>query len=480
MKKIKIFNNSKLSVSDISLMVVLILSAVVLFIMSMKSFNDTYDANVSYAKDTLAEKTIQYANEVEAEFNEKFAILDYVSTLPEINGMNWSNQYNYIRGKEEDLGFEHLFIMDMEGYGYYVRDNVIKNQSGDKFYLDVLENEKFITEPFMDYDNNKSITTLCSSIYDGTEKIGVLCGVMDLSDVFNLVASMQTDSGLVVVVNDSGEYVASSDMTLVHQKENIVKHYSDKDKHDISFIKDNLNSETDVTGTITIDNVEYYACITNIENCTWKLICTIEKSETMGDMDNILYTQIASVIILVIIILVTLRFVIKLIKKERMAFIDSVTGIANRARCSVIMDKMETHVKESVMVVCFDLNDFKHINDEFGHQQGDEALKSFAKILNKTFGKYGFIGRMGGDEFIAILLNSSQEAYEKMVADMKNMLNSLNADKNQKFLISPSYGNAIRPVNNPDDITVQVLYEEADKNMYAYKEVYKAMKNEIK
>ena len=474
MKKLKVFNNAKVSISDVVLMVVLIASAVVMFVMSMSNYSDTYDTTVAYTKDSLSERTTQCANEIQAQFNEKFAVLDYIATLPEINEMKWANQYKYIKGKESTLGFEHLFIMDTQGHGYYVRENTIKDQSSEQFFTDVMENDKFITEPFMDYNNNKSITTLCVSIYKDGKKVGVLCGAMDLQKVYDSVANMKIGDGLAAVVNGAGEYVASSDMTQVHRKLNILDVYKDTGKNEISFIKNNLSSDGNVTGEIKIANKSYYVGMTDIENCSWRLILTIAKDETGSNMSSILYTQIASIVILLVIIAVTIRFIMKLINKERVAFVDSVTGISNRARCSIILDKLETYRKESVMVVSFDLNDFKLINDEFGHKQGDEALKTFAKVLNKTFGKTGFIGRMGGDEFIAILLNTSQEEYEKLIADMKAQINSANSDRNQKYLISPSYGNAIRKEN--EDITVQSVYEEADKKMYLYKEVYKSMK----
>lgn len=474
MKKLKVFNSAKVSISDVILMVVLILSAIGMFIMSMSNYSDTYDTTVAYTKDSLSERTVQCANEIQAQFDEKFALLEYIATLPEINEMKWANQYKYIKGKEASLGFEHLFIMDTTGHGYYVRENTVQNQSKEQFFTDVMENDKFITEPFMDYNNNKSITTLCVSIYKNGQKVGALCGAMDLQKVYDSVANMKIGAGLAAVVNSAGEYVASSDMTQVHRKLNILDVYSDTSKNDISFIKSSLSAEGNVTGEITINNKQYYVGVTAIENCSWKLILTIAKDETGSNMSSILYTQVASIVILLVIIAVTVRFIIKLINKERMAFVDSLTGVSNRARCSIILDKLETYRKESVMIISFDLNDFKQINDEFGHKQGDEALKTFAKVLDKTFGKQGFIGRMGGDEFIAILLNSSNEEFEKLITNMKDQVNTSNSNRNQKYLISPAYGYAIRKEN--EDITIQSVYEEADKKMYLYKEVYKSMK----
>lgn len=92
MKKLKVFNSAKVSISDVILMVVLILSAIGMFIMSMSNYSDTYDATVAYTKDSLSERTVQCSNEIQAQFDEKFALLEYIATLPEINEMKWTNQ----------------------------------------------------------------------------------------------------------------------------------------------------------------------------------------------------------------------------------------------------------------------------------------------------------------------------------------------------------------------------------------------------
>lgn len=477
MKKNITFSNSKMRKGDKILFALLICSVLILFVMSMLSYSSTYDTTVNYAKNSIMERTKQSANEIEATFEEKFALLEYIATLPEIDGMNWSQQYQYIKGKEEKLGFEHLFIMDKDGHGYYVNENIIRDQSGEESFENCMNNDRYITEPFIEYANDRTITTLCVSIYnDNGKKVGSLCGAMDLENVYDLIESMQTGTGLAFIVNLDGDFVASADMSQVNRGLNIAGVYSNAEKHNIDFILNTLSAQDPASGEITIDNEEYFAGISVIDGSNWKMIRIIKKQDAVGDMEKLYIIQFASAAVLIICLLVTIRFIVQLNAKDKAAFIDSLTGINNRARSQIMMDKLETYRKDSVMIVNFDLNDFKEINDKQGHNCGDEALINFAKVLTKTFGKQGFIGRMGGDEFVAILLKTTQEEYEKLLKDMKEMMVTLNADKNQKYVLSPSYGNAIRSANNPEEKSIKELYEEADRNMYFYKETYKAVR----
>lgn len=478
MKKINAFSNSKMRIGDMILFAVLIASVLVLFGMSMLSYSSTYDKTISYAEDSITQRTEQSAKEIEATFEERFAILEYIATLPEIKNMKWSEQYAYIKGKESDLGFEHLFIIGADGFGYYVQDNMIRNQSEEEFFTNCMENDRYITEPFTEYVNDKAITTICVSIHnDMGKKVGSLCGAMDLQNIYSQVESMQTDTCIAFIVNSQGEYVASADMTQVHRGLNVKTVYSNAEKHDINFILNNLNNNTTTAGEVMIDNIDYYASVAPIDNCDWQLVLTVEKREAIGDIENMYIIQFVSAAILIVILIVTIRFIAQLNSKDKAAFVDSLTGINNRARCTIMMDKLETHRKESIMIVNFDLNDFKEINDKRGHNCGDEALVNFSKVLSKTFGKVGFIGRMGGDEFIAILLGKTQEEYEKLLKDMKDLIATLNSDRNQQYVLSPSYGNAIRNIDNPEEKSIHELYEEADRNMYFYKETYKSVRN---
>ena len=68
------------------------------------------------------------------------------------------------------------------------------------------------------------------------------------------------------------------------------------------------------------------------------------------------------------------------------------------------------------------MDDFKNINDRYGHQYGDEVLKKVAKDITGLFGEHGILGRFGGDEFVILTRNMSKSEVEKKL----NMLKETN------------------------------------------------------
>jgi diguanylate cyclase (GGDEF)-like protein len=94
---------------------------------------------------------------------------------------------------------------------------------------------------------------------------------------------------------------------------------------------------------------------------------------------------------------------------ERQALVDSLTGLANRRSLEetlrVELARAARH-GESVTIVLADLDDFKRVNDTYGHQAGDEVLKAFAATLRATVRESDVAGRWGGEEFALVLTST--------------------------------------------------------------------------
>lgn len=92
----------------------------------------------------------------------------------------------------------------------------------------------------------------------------------------------------------------------------------------------------------------------------------------------------------------------RLEEAERLAFRDNLTGLDNR---HYVEQQLAFRVKraQTFCLILFDLNNFKLVNDSWGHLAGDELLKQFAHELKSFFRPTDTVGRWGGDEFIAVM-----------------------------------------------------------------------------
>ena len=84
-------------------------------------------------------------------------------------------------------------------------------------------------------------------------------------------------------------------------------------------------------------------------------------------------------------------------------YLDEATGLPNKNKCEEILASEEPLTgSESTAVMVFDLNNLRIINDRQGHERGDQYIRSFAEQLRAALPEKYFVGRDGGDEFIAV------------------------------------------------------------------------------
>ena len=118
---------------------------------------------------------------------------------------------------------------------------------------------------------------------------------------------------------------------------------------------------------------------------------------------------------------------------------DYLTGAGNRSAFDqTIADlvKFESKHQQAASLVIFDLDDFKAINDAFGHTTGDEVLVSTAKCVMSVIRKVDFIYRYGGEEFAVILNNSNLESSAKVAEKMRSQIENSQFSVNKTVTIS--------------------------------------------
>lgn len=150
---------------------------------------------------------------------------------------------------------------------------------------------------------------------------------------------------------------------------------------------------------------------------------------------------------------------------------DYLTGLYNRRFIEEIFPKLISSVNkksEQLSISILDCNDFKQINDTYGHKSGDIILKNISTILINSSKESDIIARWGGDEFLIISPYSDQEVTEVMIKRIEKGLRELSQKTGKK--ISVSAGTAIYPIDNKE---MDGLIKIADKNMYKLKTLSK-------
>jgi len=156
---------------------------------------------------------------------------------------------------------------------------------------------------------------------------------------------------------------------------------------------------------------------------------------------------------------------------SKMAYFDQLTGLPNRVLLSDRLNHMLAQgqrYKELAAILFLDIDNFKHINDTVGHDEGDNMLKDVSKRLNKHVRACDTLARHGGDEFIILIQDLKK--VENVINIVERIFSEFNEPfilNGQEFFITTSIGISIYPDDGEDKDT---LLKNADIAMYRAKE----------
>ncbi|WP_321311513.1 GGDEF domain-containing protein [Halarcobacter sp.] len=149
---------------------------------------------------------------------------------------------------------------------------------------------------------------------------------------------------------------------------------------------------------------------------------------------------------------------------------DHLTGLLTRRAYEEAIKKIEnTFIRNNTQyaIVFFDIDHFKKINDNYGHEAGDVILSTFAKILGKNTRDLDVVSRYGGEEFVAVVHFNLKRELLKYLKRIKSIIQENNfVYKNQKIHLTFSAGVSIRNNHSSYDSTIQ----KADMLLYEAKE----------
>lgn len=155
-------------------------------------------------------------------------------------------------------------------------------------------------------------------------------------------------------------------------------------------------------------------------------------------------------------------------KRERRAAMDGMTGFYVKSTFEhLIEESLKVREEEKYAFYIFDIDNFKRVNDRFGHAFGDACIKEFTQMIRNHFRDNDILGRIGGDEFGAFIPIPDAEYAKEKAEEVSKALNMVCTEGHTSWKLSASIGVAVAPEHGTDFTD---LYKNADTALYQTKQ----------
>ena len=375
----------------------------------------------------------------------------------------------YLSHIKQEYGFTSAFFVSDLTSQYYYYDGILKQISPeddhDVWYYDFVDHNKSY-ELDVDTDEAKQgkLTVFINHRLETTDGkfLGVTGVGIELQHIGEqLVSYQELFEHQIYLVDSTGLIQIHSDETLV-ESETIQSVLGVQDSDHFELAKNDIVNIFEIVG----DDVTKIVSTRYLKDLDWHLI--VEKNED-ASLEKAKATLWNNILIGLGITTVVYAAVLGLIKKynqriEYLASFDELTQVYNR-RAFLDMLVREISItrryEQPLALLMIDIDDFKTVNDQFGHIVGDQMLKAITRQLKHSLRDSDVIGRWGGDEFIALLLNTSEEKLQKnasrLLEDAKKATIKV---KGQTIHREVSIGYCF--YDGDEEITAQDLVKQAD------------------
>jgi len=210
-----------------------------------------------------------------------------------------------------------------------------------------------------------------------------------------------------------------------------------------------------------------YRPITGVAQFMYQNISIFPIVSTTGEVDNI------CIIVYDVTDIATNRVALKDANSqlEQLSRTDRLTGLNNRGYWQECLEKQYSHFgryKNNISLVIFDIDHFKQVNDNYGHQAGDEVIRKCAKALSSCARDVDICGRYGGEEFVVILSETDKQQAHTFSERLRKLIEKVTVSYEEykiQFTISLGVCQLNEQIGSPEK-----WLEKADQALYASKE----------
>lgn len=345
------------------------------------------------------------------------------------------------------------------------------------YYKTAMNGENAISETTVTDEDGDEVLVLAVPIMRNNTAVGVIYGTFTKEVLNSLIDTMNfAGKSTNLLINKNGTVLArtAESSALPDDAENLF---------DIVKEAKNTNSDKNSTYTYKIGGREYSMIMTPIGAHDWYFASILPGTVVAAQTAAIAKDVFAEMICVLINSALLLFFILRVMRENdikklyliKKAENDPLTGILNKGAFESYIENRikDSSTDEMGIFYIIDLDNFKSVNDTFGHEMGDKVLREVSEKLKAIFGDSDFIGRIGGDEFAAYHILSKTEERDTTAAAKKfgtalceNIRKTYEMD-NKKVCVSVSVGISVYPKTGGD---YGGLYRSADKALYDVKD----------
>ncbi|WP_345977292.1 diguanylate cyclase [Sulfurimonas sp. HSL3-7] len=200
---------------------------------------------------------------------------------------------------------------------------------------------------------------------------------------------------------------------------------------------------------------------------------SIIKGFDLGGVDYVTKPYLAKEIVARVQTHLKLRMTMRVL--DRLANVDELSGISNRRRFFADTSKLFEEMKRSntsLILFIIDIDNFKTVNDTYGHSIGDSVVKAFVSTVKKNIPSYNCFARLGGDEFVLTMTSISQDQARDQMERLRSNIEQIRIVQNQDIRFTISIGMSRL---EPSDRDLDELLARADINLYQAKKMRNAL-----
>lgn len=444
-------------------------------------FNVVQSSVEKNSRETLITNVTQQSEHLNTILNINYSYLNVLAQeLSKSEDLFSENNISLIKAFMENTDLNRTAIIDSDGNALY-DNNVVKNVAHRRYFKESMQGKQSLSDPLESSVDQQTRVILSVPIYKNNQVIGVVGGSYNVTKLGNMLFDDLFDGqGKSFIVDQDGNLITRDKK--YEKKHNIKTIDNLFDICDEKEVKTDFNQqESDLIQIQTKKNKSLYLAYSPLKINDWMICYIVPVHVARESYTFITHYETLLATFLGLIVLSLMIYLAHSNSRENkylihLSEIDPLTSVFNKETTQKLIDqKLKNH--EHFCFLTLDVDDFKSVNDNYGHAVGDKVLKNLSDLFKNHFRQTDIVGRIGGDEFIILI--EDEHIAESRIQSLLKKVNELKIEELQDFKLSISVGMAFAPSNGT---TFMELYRHADHALYQTKRTgknnYKIYKND--